>query len=289
MPKRGNWGDWAVIDLPPTEIKKVSCYACSFYCEEDGSCLKTPIIPRENDNKSAWKKCKHFELDSKYMTNSFIETVKRVKGNDFFLSENKESEHVKSNVDDNREQETLLFCDYEIGAWIKSDTFGTGKLVDVYPGKVVIDFQGKQRKFLYPQAFDECLLFLVHEPIKEETEATSVSNIILQKERFEYEDEIGVLAETKVDAVQGEQASEEENNKEYSSDLKRTVEETMSKNDEKQIIAAHLHLENQNTEITNMESNVTVKNEGEECGHRNRMSIFGRGIRWIKSLFGKKK
>lgn len=85
MLKRGNWGDWAVIDLPP-QMKKVSCYTCSFYYEEDGYCIKTPIIPRGEGNKNTWKSCKYFELDPKYMTYSFMETVKRVKGDDFLRS-----------------------------------------------------------------------------------------------------------------------------------------------------------------------------------------------------------
>lgn len=83
MPKKGNWGNWAVIDLPPVKIKKVSCYACTNYCDDDGSCVKTAIIPKI-DGKDCWKKCKYFNLSPEYMTYSFIDTVKSVKGSDYF-------------------------------------------------------------------------------------------------------------------------------------------------------------------------------------------------------------
>lgn len=97
MPKKGNWGDWAIIDLPPIEIKKVSCYACVNYCEEDGSCLKTAIIPHKDGNKSAWKKCNYFGLASEYMTYSFMEAVKVVKGPGFFDKKEVENEVIGKN------------------------------------------------------------------------------------------------------------------------------------------------------------------------------------------------
>ena len=61
MPKRGNWGDWAVIDLPKLAVKKASCLTCIHYIEEDGSCAKTPIIPRI-DGKERWKKMQAFSI-----------------------------------------------------------------------------------------------------------------------------------------------------------------------------------------------------------------------------------
>lgn len=83
MPKRGNWGDWAIIDLPPLEIKKASCYACINYIQEDGSCSKTPIIPKK-DGKNNWRKCKYFKLSPEFMNYSFKQQVINVKGRDFF-------------------------------------------------------------------------------------------------------------------------------------------------------------------------------------------------------------
>lgn len=161
MPRRGNWGDWAVIDLPPAEKKHVSCYACKYYYREDGSCIKTSIIPRKDGNKNAWKYCTYFELDSEYMTYPFMETVRSVKGNDFFVSK---KERMESELEKNEKDASTLICDYEIGSWIKSVKYGTGRLIEAYPGKVVIDFQGKQRTFVYPESFDRCLLFLVYPP-----------------------------------------------------------------------------------------------------------------------------
>ncbi|MEE0861791.1 MAG: hypothetical protein U0L79_02305 [Lachnospiraceae bacterium] len=61
MPKRGNWGDWAVIDFPKLAVKKASCLTCIHYIEEDGSCAKTPIIPRI-DGKERWKKMQAFSI-----------------------------------------------------------------------------------------------------------------------------------------------------------------------------------------------------------------------------------
>lgn len=83
MPKQGNWGDWAIIDLPPLEIKKASCYACINYIQEDGSCSKTPIIPKK-DGKNNWRKCKYFKLSPEFMNYSFKQQVINVKGRDFF-------------------------------------------------------------------------------------------------------------------------------------------------------------------------------------------------------------
>lgn len=86
MPKPGNWGDWAIIDLPPLEVKKVSCYACVNYIEEDGSCSKTAHIPRI-DGKHKWRTCKEFRLSPEYMNYSFKKEVLKMRGAHFFENE----------------------------------------------------------------------------------------------------------------------------------------------------------------------------------------------------------
>lgn len=83
MPKRGNWGDWAVIDLPKLVIKRASCLTCIHYIEEDGSCAKTPIIPRI-DGKECWKRCKLFQLSPEFMNYSIKQQIINVKGSAFF-------------------------------------------------------------------------------------------------------------------------------------------------------------------------------------------------------------
>lgn len=102
MPKRGNWGDWAVIDLPKLAVEKASCLTCIHYIEEDGSCAKTPIIPRI-DGKERWKKCKHFQLSPEYMNYSIKQQIIGVRGRDFF------DEHInevpKANVEVQEEKE----------------------------------------------------------------------------------------------------------------------------------------------------------------------------------------
>lgn len=101
MQKKWNWGDWAVIEIPPLMIKTVSCYACKHYCSEDGSCLKTAIIPRI-DGKDCWKRCDFFALSQEYKNNSsFIRTVDEVKGRGFSMTESRvaisNTEHNENN------------------------------------------------------------------------------------------------------------------------------------------------------------------------------------------------
>lgn len=83
MQKRGNWGDWAVIDLPKLAVKKASCLTCINYIEEDGSCAKTPIIPRI-DGKDHWNKCKLFQLSPEFMNYSIKQQIIGVRGSAFF-------------------------------------------------------------------------------------------------------------------------------------------------------------------------------------------------------------
>ena len=104
MSKRGNWGDWAVIDLPEIEIKKASCLACIHYIEEDGSCVKTPIIPRI-DGKEHWKKCKLFQLSPEYMNYSVKQQIIGVRGSAFF--EECINENPKANIEVQDEKEEV--------------------------------------------------------------------------------------------------------------------------------------------------------------------------------------
>lgn len=105
MPKRGNWGDWAVIDLPKLAIKKASCLTCIHYIEEDGSCAKTPIIPRI-DGKGHWKKCKHFQLSPEYMNYSIKQQIIGVRGSAFF--EEHTNYVLETRIDAQAEKEVIL-------------------------------------------------------------------------------------------------------------------------------------------------------------------------------------
>lgn len=104
MPKRGNWGDWAVIDLPKLAVKKASCITCIHYIEEDGSCAKTPIIPRI-DGKEHWKKCKLFQLSPEYMNYSIKQQIIGVRGSAFF--EEHINEVPKANIEVQEEKERV--------------------------------------------------------------------------------------------------------------------------------------------------------------------------------------
>lgn len=104
MPKRGNWGDWAVIDLPKLAVKKASCLTCIHYIEEDGSCAKTPIIPRI-DGKEHWKKCKLFQLSPEYMNYSIKQQIIGVRGSAFF--EERINEVPRENIEVQEEKERV--------------------------------------------------------------------------------------------------------------------------------------------------------------------------------------
>ena len=53
--KRGNYGDWAIIDMPPI---KLGCGGCKHY-QEDGSCSELPVTAR-GLGKNAYKRCKAY-------------------------------------------------------------------------------------------------------------------------------------------------------------------------------------------------------------------------------------
>lgn len=55
--KRGNWGNWAVIDNPPPKAGN-QCGGCIHY-NEDGSCNVLPVIIHEV-GRDYWKKCKEY-------------------------------------------------------------------------------------------------------------------------------------------------------------------------------------------------------------------------------------
>ena len=79
MTKRGNWGDRAVIINPPAQHKKVSCYLCANYDQEDASCLKTGIIP-SRDGSQHWEKCAYFKLSPEVTDYDIKKKVIEVKG-----------------------------------------------------------------------------------------------------------------------------------------------------------------------------------------------------------------
>ena len=64
MTKRGNWGDWAVIDYP-NEPRRISCETCVYYYKDDKSCPhKGLYIPSVGFNY--WLTCNSFILDKEF-------------------------------------------------------------------------------------------------------------------------------------------------------------------------------------------------------------------------------
>ena len=94
MAKQGVCGDRNRIIIP-VQYKRVTCATCEHYCQEDHSCLVSPIIPRIN-GYDYWKYCKQFDLSRDYHDLQHKEQVIRVKGSSFFAKKQPEDQ-IKSN------------------------------------------------------------------------------------------------------------------------------------------------------------------------------------------------
>ena len=90
MAKQGVWGDRNRIIIP-VQYKRVTCATCEHYCQEDHSCLVSPIIPRIN-GYDYWKYCKQFDLSRDYHDLQHKEQVIRVKGSSFFAKKQPEDQ-----------------------------------------------------------------------------------------------------------------------------------------------------------------------------------------------------
>lgn len=75
-PKKGSWGDWAVIEPRPNK-RRITCSFCSFY-QDDKSCSIHPIVV-SNVGYDYWRQCSYFLLDDEHDTCSFRDLVNRVK------------------------------------------------------------------------------------------------------------------------------------------------------------------------------------------------------------------
>lgn len=75
-PKKGSWGDWAIIEPKPNQ-RRITCSFCAFY-QDDGSCSIHPIVISEV-GYSYWRQCSFFLLDDEHDTHDFRDLVNRVK------------------------------------------------------------------------------------------------------------------------------------------------------------------------------------------------------------------
>ena len=77
----GSYGDWAIIETPPTKRTKVSCQTCWYYDVSDHSCAPGSLGPKDSIRR--WEKCKAFVLDPDYIRTDNLERIKSVKGSRF--------------------------------------------------------------------------------------------------------------------------------------------------------------------------------------------------------------
>lgn len=78
MPKRGNWGNWAVIDVPRKRKKcdSISCEYCTSYSVNEKVCKKMGGI----DPHKEWKTCKKFYFKTKYDTIWYWNELAKLRG-----------------------------------------------------------------------------------------------------------------------------------------------------------------------------------------------------------------
>lgn len=77
MPKRGNWGTWAVIEYPQkkSKCKQISCTLCTSYLAKEKRCSKVPNINPELE----WKSCKLFYFKERFDTAKYWNLLERLR------------------------------------------------------------------------------------------------------------------------------------------------------------------------------------------------------------------
>lgn len=132
--------------------KKLSCKDCRYYEKDDLSCLKRPLYLPE-DGYNSWKNCKYFDPTKEAIKKKKDGVEKYIKN----ANVPKSAAPKKPTVSDN-DALKLAGVNVHFGDIVKHKAFGKGKVVKINANRITVSFNGEEKLFYYPDAFEKGFL-----------------------------------------------------------------------------------------------------------------------------------
>lgn len=118
--------------------KRLSCKDCRYYEKDDLSCLKRPLYLPE-DGYNSWKNCKYFEPTKDAIKKS--EKANSIPGSQSIELKKTVSKSVNPNV--------------HSGDFVEHKAYGKGRVVNINADRIFVSFNGVEKMFYYPAAFEK--------------------------------------------------------------------------------------------------------------------------------------
>ena len=132
--------------------KKLSCKDCRYYEKDDLSCLKRPLYLPE-DGYNSWKNCKYFEPTKDAIKKKKIGVEKYIK-----KPEKVKGIRGSQDTDSNKKVSKSVDLNVHIGDIVEHKADGKGRVVKIKTDRIVVAFNGVEKMFDYPGAFEKGFL-----------------------------------------------------------------------------------------------------------------------------------
>ena len=132
--------------------KKLSCKDCCYYEKDDKSCLKRPLYLPE-DGYNSWKNCRYFEPTRDAIKSKKDQVEKYVNKTNMMKSSS--SKHEKESQKD---KSKAVNVNIHAGDIIKHNAYGKGKVLKIKDNRIFVSFNGSEKMFYFPDAFEKGFL-----------------------------------------------------------------------------------------------------------------------------------
>lgn len=132
--------------------KKLSCRDCNYYEKDDKSCMKRPLYLPE-DGYNSWKSCKYFEPSKDAIKKKKIGVEKYIK-----KQEIAGSLISSQRLEPQKAASKSVIVSVHAGDTVEHKAYGKGKVVKINADRIFVSFNGIEKVFYYPDAFEKGFL-----------------------------------------------------------------------------------------------------------------------------------
>ena len=129
--------------------KRLSCKDCRYYEKDDLSCLKRPLYLPE-DGYNSWKNCKYFEPTKDAIKKKKIGVEKYIK-----KSEKANSIPGSQSIELKKTVSKSVKPNVHSGNFVDHKAYGKGRVVNINADRIFVSFNGVEKMFYYPAAFEK--------------------------------------------------------------------------------------------------------------------------------------
>ena len=129
--------------------KRLSCKDCRYYEKDDLSCLKRPLYLPE-DGYNSWKNCKYFEPTKDAIKKKKIGVEKYIK-----KSEKANSIPGSQSIELKKTVSKSVNPNVHSGNFVDHKAYGKGRVVNINADRIFVSFNGVEKMFYYPAAFEK--------------------------------------------------------------------------------------------------------------------------------------